>query len=339
MLSAVVSGSSFALLAPWLAEKTIAAPYLAPMLQISAITVAMGIVNGVQTSSLDGCEAFQAKSYVSLVTGALQAVMVVFGAWAWGLKGSVAGLAASMMMTVAVTRWAVTKEWERFKIQPRWHEAKKEWRILLHFSLPTFLSLLTIGPAYWGGNALLANRPNGYAELGIFSAAIQWQGAIAFLPGLVCTAMIPIMSERIGAGDLQASLRLMWRMMGLIAIAVLPITILLWLASPMIMKGYGTNFTKGYWSLILLIATGTVGAIMTPIANFVASMGMMWKALAFNTGWIAMMFLGSLFMVRWGAEGLAGARFIAQVIQIVMYLLFVVRIQNNMRRNYLRSKQ
>ncbi len=132
MVSAVVYGTAFVLLAPWLAEKTIAAPHLAPMLQISAITVAMGVVNGVQTCSLDGCEAFRAKSYVSVGTGALQTVLVVLGAWLWGLKGAVAAMAAGMVVTVIVTRLVVTREWRRFNIRLRWSAARQDGRGLGH---------------------------------------------------------------------------------------------------------------------------------------------------------------------------------------------------------------
>ncbi len=327
MVSAVVYGIAFVLLAPWLAEKTIAAPHLAPMLQISAITVAMGVVNGVQTCSLDGCEAFRTKSYISVGAGALQTVLVVLGAWLWGLKGAVGAMAAGMVVTVIVTRIVAMREWRRFNIRLQWGEAKREWRVLVDFSLPTFLTLLFIGPVYWACNAFLANQPNGYAELGMFNAGTQWQGAIQFLPGLVCTAMIPVMSEKYGTGDVLGSLNMVWRMMRLIAVVVVPIGLLLSVLSPWIMRGYGVTFAEGYWTMIFLVATGTLYTIMYPITQFAVAGGLMWQGLVFNVGWIVVMLFGSWFMVRWGSEGLAGARLLAQVVQVVFYVSFALIIQ------------
>lgn len=330
MFSAVISGSAFALLAPWLATATIAAPHLAPMLQISAITVAMGVVNGVQTSSLDGCEAFRAKSYISVGTGVAQTVMVVIGAWLWGLKGAVAAMALGMVLTVIVTRWVVTKEWRRFNIRLQWREAKEEWRVLVDFSLPTFLTLLVIGPAHWGSTAFLANQPNGYGELGIFNAAVQWQGAIQFLPGLVCTAMIPVMSERIGTKDMSGSIRIMWGMIKLIVMTMVPVAILFSLFSPLIMAGYGPSFTGGHWTLVLLVVVGTLGAIMTPMTQFTTSAGLMWYGFAFNLIGAVAMLSASWFMVAWGAIGLAVARLLAQTIHISCNMGLVLHIK---RRN------
>jgi len=338
MVSAVVYGTAFVLLAPWLAEKTIAAPHLAPMLQISAITVAMGVVNGVQTCSLDGCEAFRAKSYVSVGTGALQTVLVVLGAWLWGLKGAVAAMAAGMVVTVIVTRLVVTREWRRFNIRLRWREARQEWRVLVNFSLPTFLTLLLIGPGYWACNAFLANQPNGYAELGIFNAATQWQGAIAFLPGLVCTAMIPVMSEKIGAGDVLGSLNVMKRMMGLIAMVVVPVVIVLSLLSPWIMRGYGHTFISGYWTMVLLLVTGAIAAVQNPLTQFVIAGGLMWAAFAFNVGWVVVLLISSWVMVKMGAEGLAGARLFAQFLQMTFFFMFVVKVTKDQFQKNIRNK-
>ena len=133
MVSAFIYGLAFVVLSPWLAEKTLAAQHLTPLLQISAITVALGVVNGVQTSSLAGVEAFRANSYISVMTGIAQSVMVVAGAWAWGLKGAVIAMAAGMVLTVIVTRWVVSREWRRFNIRLHWREACQEWRVLVNF--------------------------------------------------------------------------------------------------------------------------------------------------------------------------------------------------------------
>lgn len=330
---AMIYGIGFVALAPWLAKKALAAPQLAGLLQISAIAAVLGVINGVQTSALAGVEAFRAISYVTVGGGIAQSVMVVVGAWASGLKGAIIGMAAGMVLTVIGTRWAVSGVWRHFNIRLHWREARQEWRVLVHYSLPTFLTLLLIGPVYWAANAFLANQPNGYAALGIFNAGTQWQGAVQALAAMICTAMIPIMSEQYGSGDVLGSLHMMWRMVRLIAWFVVPTSLLLAVLSPEILKGYGGTFASGYWTMILLVATGALYGIMYPITQFAAASGLMWHGLVFNLGWVVAMLAGSWFMVHWGSEGLAGARLLAQMVQLASYLWFAAVVQRRESRS------
>ena len=320
-------GAMFVVLAPWLAKCTLAAPHLAPMLQISALTVAMGVVNGVQMCSLAGCESFKASTWSMVVCTVIQTLAVVFGAWKWHLHGAVCALAMSMVVTIIVTRWVVAKEWKRFGIRLNWNKAWTEWQVLSQYSIPTFLGTMMVGPITWGCVALLANQPGGYAQLGIYHATNQWQTAIQFLPGLIGTATLPVMAERYGDRDVNGSVRVMKGMMGVIAIIVIPITCVVCFFGRWIMKGYGDVFLSGTTTLYLSVMTAALLAIMTPVGQFLAASGKMWTAFLMNMGWGSSMCLLSWFFVKWGAEGLAGARLIAYLIHAVWTLGFIVIIQ------------
>lgn len=323
MISAMLYGGFFVLLAPLLSEKTLAAPHLAPMLQISAITVALGVVNGVQTSSLAGVEAFRVSSMISLTTSLIQTALVLIGAWQLQLKGAVVGMAAGMIITVLVTRIVVSQQWTKHKFHLHWREAFQEWRVLVHFSLPTFLTLAMIGPGYWISNALLANEPNGYSELGVFNAATQWQGAIAFLPGLIGTAMVPVMSQKIGSGDTAGSLKIMWKMMGMIACIVIPVALIVSIASPWIMAGYGSGFQSDYPVIVILCGVAVLSAVMFPTSQYVISAGLMWPAFCINAAAILVMIAASWGLVRFGVEGLSFARLASTVFHSLLFLIYV----------------
>lgn len=326
-VSAFLYGAVFVGFAPWLAAHTLAAPTLAPMLQVSAITVSLGVVNSVQSCTLSGCEAFRLTSRITIVCSIVQTVLVLAGAWFWHLQGTVFALAISMLVTVAVTHWAVKKEMGRYKIAMIWREAGSEWRVLIQYSLPTFLSSMSAGPIVWGCNALLANQPNGYAQLGIYNAANQWQSAIQFLPALIGTAILPVMSERHGNGDSQGGLRVMKGMMGVTALIVVPAALLVCACGSWIMRGYGASFISGYWVLVLSVVTAALLAVMTPVGQYLAACGRMWTAFAMNAGWSICMIGTAWLMVRWGAEGLAGARLIAYLVHAIWTLGFVVIIR------------
>ena len=319
-------------LAPWIAARALAAPQLGPMLRISAFTMAFMVINGVQTSSLTGCEAFRANTRLGIIGSLLQSGLVLAGAWRWGISGAVWGMAGAMLVTVWLTRRAVVREWRKFHLCLRWRDAAREWRVLLDFSLPTFLAGISVGPVLWGCNALLANQPGGYEELGIYNAANQWQQVIQFLPGLMGMALLPILSEKYGQGDRQGSFSVMWKMVKLVAGIVLPLAILVSFLSPWIMRGYGESFVEGHWTVVLSVATAALSAMMTPVGHLISASGRMWIGFWMNAGWGAIMLLASWWMVRWGAEGLAAARLIAYLLHAVWTFGFVYAIKKRSGR-------
>jgi O-antigen/teichoic acid export membrane protein len=313
-ISGALYGIVFIAFAPWLAEKTLGAPHLAGVLRISSISVFLGVINGAQTCSLAGFEAFSVSAFINMGCGLLQAIFVVMGAYWGGVKGAVIGMAVSTCVTVITTSCLLRKEMERFGIGSWWREAWSEWPVLVKFSLPAFLITMVAGPVTWAGNAILANQPNGYAELGVLNATNQWYAAVAFLPSLITTAALPVFAERYGANDSSSSLRIMKGMMSMTAIAVIPLLIVLSLASKMIMLAYGAGFETGYRVLVLSIITAGVHAIVTPCWFFLMASGRMWVCLIMNLGWGLIFLIGILSLVKFGAEGVAGTRLMAYVL-------------------------
>ena len=331
-ISAFVYAAAFLALAPWLAARVLAAPHLAGLLRISAFTTAFGVINSVQTSSLAGCEAFRTNTLAGVLCSLAQSLLVVAGAWWWGLSGAVVALATAMLLAVCLTRWLVRREWRRFGLHLGWRNALSEWRILLDFSLPTFLAGISVGPILWGCSALLANQPGGYAELGIFNAANQWQQAVQFLPGLLGTALLPVLADKCGAGDWSGSFAVMWKMIRVTAVIVVPLALLLSLAGPWIMRGYGESFVAGSPALVFSVCTAALYALITPVGNLIAASGRMWIGFWLNTAWGAAMLLSSWSLVRWGAAGLAGARLLAYVLHAGWSLGFAVWLRNRQPR-------
>jgi len=334
-VSAGIYAVLFLTLAPWLASTTLAAPKLAPMLRVSAITVVFQVVNIVQLSSLSGCEAFSKASYASMANGLFQAVLVVLGAWRWQLRGAVWGMALCTTMTVVVTWWLSRDVWSMYNLRRLWQGAMSEWPVLAGFSLPTLLCSLSVGPVLWGCNAFLAHQKYGYGQLGIFNAANQWFSAIQFLPYLLSMAALPVMAERHSVGDGRSSVRVMLGMIVASLLLVVPIGIVLSLAGSMVMSGYGADFRSGHWVLVMSVWTGALVVSMAPLQTYLAAAGRMWSVLALNMAWAVVMVLASWLMVSWrawGAEGLAGARLIAWAVHSALTAALCVHIVRHSRK-------
>ena len=331
--SALVYALAFIGLAPWIAGSALAAPHLVPALRISAFTVALGVINSVQISSLTGCEAFQTSTQIGVACSLLQSLLVCLGAWHWGVAGAVAALAAAMAATVGITRVFVRREWQRFQLKLLWLDARREWRVLRDFSLPTFLSGVSVGPVLWGCSALLANQPDGYAELGVFNAANQWQQAVQFLPGLLGTALLPVLADKCGTNGWSGGFAVTWKMIWLTAAIVVPLAAVLSLASPWIMRGYGEAFVSGSAALVFSVCAAALYAVIAPVGNLIVANGRMWIGFWMNTAWGAAMLLSSWSLVRWGAAGLAGARLVAYVLHAGWSFGFVAWLGSRQRRS------
>lgn len=328
--SALLFGAVFIYFAPWLAKTTLAAPQLAPMLQISSISIGLGVINSVQVSTLTGLESFKTSSILSTIFGIIQSVLVVLFALYAGVKGAVIALAFSSGITVIAYYIISRKELHKAKIKVTFNEAWIEWRILVKYSLPAFLGTITVVPVIWSSNAFLANQPNGYGQLGIFNAAMQWDAFVLFFPALISTAILPVMSDLYGRGDRRGSINIMWKMMSFTAVLVIPLAILISLFSPIIIKAYGPSFSGGHWVIVIVVFTTVLNSISAHLGTFIAASGKMWIGFAINCAWGLSFLIFSYYLVKWGAEGLATAKFIAYFLHLIWSLIICIIISNKL---------
>ncbi len=319
-ISGCVYGLCFVFLAKWLSETTLAAPHLSKALQISAISVALGVINSTQQSALSGFESFKTLAWINMSCGLLQSVTTCFGAYMWGVNGAIAGLAIAMVVTVSLTRTALVSQMKLYGVKNWWSGAWSEWSVLLNFSLPSFLTSILLGPITWVCNAMIANQPNGYNELGIFNAANQWYSFVLFLPGLLTTAALPVMSERQGANDSSSNKRIVVGLTKATCVCVIPVVIVLAMLRTTIMAGYGEAFSSGGLVLVLSILAAASQAITAPAWFEIVSQGRMWLCFFISTirGIIWIGILWSL--LRYGANGMAFSRLIAIIITGIMIL-------------------
>lgn len=330
--SAIIYGAVFIYFAPWLAKTTLAAPQLAPMLQISSISIGLGVINSVQNSTLTGLETFKLSSILNTILGIIQSLMVVILAWFAGVKGAVIGLAFSSGLIVIAFNIATRKELTKAKIKVTFAEAWSEWRVLVKYSLPAFLSTITVGPVIWASNAFLANRPDGYGQLGIFNAAIQWDTFVRFFPALVSTAVLPVMSDMYGRGDKKGSINVMWKMIGITALLIIPLAILVSVFSPLIIRGYGNSFAGGSWVIVIVVFTTVLYSISAHLGTFICASGKMWLGFAINAAWGITFLIFSYYMVKWGAEGLATAKFLAYFLHFIWSLIICLIMSNKLKK-------
>ena len=312
---AVVTGAvatvALLVLAPWLAEHTLAAPHLAGVLRIGGGMLFLGAVTGAQSGALAGFEAFKTIAVVNFASGLVTFPLLVGGTILGGLKGAVWALVGSMGVNWLLNHVSLRRESALAGVPFRLSGWGREWPTLWKFSLPAALSGVIVAPIYWVTNSILVNRPNGYAEMGIFNAANQWFGALLFLPAVLGQVVLPALSERLGDEDRIRAAKMVSLSIKLNLLVVTPLVLILCLASPWVMGFYGHSFRAGWPTFVIVVVTADLLAVQLPVSQLIAAAGRMWLGFSMNLGWALVFVLGTAAWVSNGATGLAAARLTA----------------------------
>ncbi len=327
-LVAIVTSGLMALglfiFAPWLAEHTINAPHLAAVLRIGSLILFFSGLNGAQTGALSGFEAFKTIARVNLFVGMISFPIFLVGAYFGGLTGAVWALAINLCFNWFLNHIALRKEARRYGVPFTFMKCSREMSILWTFSLPALLAGSMVAPVNWICSALLVNQPNGYGEMGIFSAANQWYIILLFLPGLLGQVVLPVLSERLAQKETHQSMKTMVLAIKWNALLVLPLVLLVSIFSPYIMDLYGRGFRSGWPTLVIVLLTTGLVAIQTPIGEIIAASGKMWIGFAMNMGWAIIFVLGTILLVDKGSIGLAISRAFSYIIHATWTFGFAI---------------
>jgi len=317
--------AGLAIIAPWLATRILAAPQLVKLLRVGALFLFLSTLNGAQIGALSGFEAFRTVARVNLITGIATFASMVGGVFLAGLTGMVWGLVISAGFGWLMGHLAVREEASKCGVTLTFRGIFGEIAILRNFSLPAILASALYGPVGWVCSAMLVNEPDGYAQMGIFNATIQWFALVMFIPGLLGQVVLPMLSESVGAGDDARSRRILHLTMMVNALVVAPLVLLASLASPWLMSLYGDGYAHAWPVLVISLVTAGLLAIQSPVGQSLNAEGRLWTVYFMNLGW-AVLFIGTnALLVKQGAAGLASARMAAYLFQTVVTALLVFR--------------
>src|ERR1039457_6986674 len=298
---AIVSGAVLALAlllcAPVLAAKTLNTPALEGELRIASLLLFFNALNGAQNGALAGFEAFRAIARINSVRGLIIFPVTAACVLLWRLPGAVWALAIMAAVTFLLSQVSLRRECTARGIRPRFSSALAEIRTLWTFSLPVVMTGALAGPAMWAANTMLVNRPHGYAEMALLSAATQWRSAILFGPLVLAQFALPLLSNFHGEKDLpryQKTLR--WHLILTAALATAVATPVA-LAATYIMGLYGPNFQEGWLVLVLSAATAVVACLNGVVGTAILSAGSVWANCAFNAMWAVVFLAGCYWLI------------------------------------------
>lgn len=316
--------------APYLSRYVLNATHLSPALRIAALVLFLNGLNGAQTGTLAGFQAFRRIALVNIVRGLVTFPAMLIGVWLWGLLGAVAALAVAAGVGVVITQWALVQETKKNGLVSNYRGGFSEWRVLLSFTLPAILSGIVVVPVTWWANVMLVNQNNGYVEMGIFNATSQWRTALTFLPAVLTQPTLPMLSNLHGIGSFKEYRRLLNLNLGVVSLSTLVPALGISIAAPWIMKAYGFESPTSAVVLILLSLSAVLSASSGVIGSMISSIGKMWHALGLNAIWAAA-FIGLFVSREQDALGLAMAYLVSYIIHLFtvsVYAILVLRTKS-----------
>jgi O-antigen/teichoic acid export membrane protein len=304
--SGAMMGVVMFLAAGWLATNTLKKPELTGMLQIGAVLLVLGGLDGAQNGALSGFEAFKTRAQISLAAGVANLPIMILGVMLDGPRGGVVALTITAGLTCLLNFLALRRELRTNGIHVDYSGFRSEQSLLWKFSVPAVLSGLVWAPFVWGANVLLVRQPQGLSEMGIYNAASSWQQLLSFVPSILASVALPIFSSAMSSGGGVKDFHKTAQMSQSISVVVaFPLCAALMFGADFIMALYGKGFAEGTPAIIGVLLTGLILAIGATNAPALQAKGKMWVAVFYNLVWgVLFLVLTFLLVGKFGAAAI-----------------------------------
>ena len=264
--------------APWVAAQVLAAPHLAPLLQICALLLFLSGINGAQSGALGGFEAFKTIASIGLWTGLLSFPVMLFGAWFWGLTGVVWALVISQGFNCLLNHLAVRRAAAACGIHPALRGSMREAQLFWRFSLPAVLTGIVSNAASWGASILVVHQAGGYADMGVFNAVMRVKSVPDLLLSMLLAPILPVLSEAFARKDVPTFQNALLSSSMLALVIIIPVALLFTAAPDLTLLPFGQEY-RGHPEIVQwLMLHSVLTALLYAMGNILISMGSMWLA-------------------------------------------------------------
>lgn len=298
------------------------AEHLTFELQIASVLLLFSILYGVQNGVLTGLEQFKIMARNTFIGSFLEAVLMVAGAYFWGLTGAIVGLGIGLGALFWVNRLSIKKHYAQYvvgEMQPT--HTPNDWSMLLNDCIPATLSALMVTPTFWGIRTILLQH-DGYNSLALFEAADQWKVMMLFIPTAISQMVLPILTS-IRQQRQQFRHVLLANIALIVGISSM-ITLLVLLLGGPIMQLYGKGFSDKM-PLVYLALSNIFSAYSNIIEMSIYSKNKMWQAFIINLFWAIVLLVSAYGLVERGlnATGIALAVLIAYGLKSILATLYL----------------
>lgn len=306
-------------------------PELSQEIKISSFILFFSTLIGAQTGISSGLESFKSIALTNLIAGIISLPVVILATYAYGIKGAVIGLCINQVLVFTVFHFKLAKllKQNQISFSLSFKHVVNEFGIFWKFTIPGFLATLIPVLVLWLTNTWIIRIPNGYASLAVIDIANQWKEIIMYLPAILGTSILPILSSFSGPKDARSYgkvIKIYFLVMtGITLTIILPVVIF----STELLNLYGFQPTSDDKLVLILYSVSSIFLIISSgIGQVLISQSRMWQGLVLNTLWgTAYLTLTRYFLQNdYGALGLAWAFFVSYGIYAVgMYVYMLTK--------------
>jgi len=324
----VLMALTLAFLSPWLANRALGSSEMASLLRVGALTLLFDSLNGVQTGALAGFGAFKTLARLNLTIGLLSFPLIISGAFLAGVFGALLAQSITSLLNCLVNYTAVRHQATLAGFSISFCELGHELTVLWSFSLPAMLGSAVSGPAGWALNALLANQPGGYDQLGCYNAALRIKQLPESLLTMLAAPLLPLLTEHFARRDIQAYRKLLAYSVGLSSAIIVPISLLQLAAPNLTLLPYGLTYASQSSLVQWLMLHAIAVAIFYPLNSVLVSMHRMWVSCVINLLFAALnLTLGFFLVPAYGVTGMVASTAISFFVANIPCAIFTISHQ------------
>ena len=292
-------------------------------LKLSSFVVFFTSLNAYQNGLLAGLEEFKKISFINITNGLLTFPILIILAYFYQVHGIVIGLLIVSFSIWIMSAYYVNKSLKKNLLKYRFSSFYKEFEIIRKFTLPSFVSGLSIAPAILMVNAILAQQENGYYQLGVFNAAYSFSVITSVLNGVIGQVIYPYAMQQFKKENTSFdyfNIISPW----IIGIVLnLPLIIFPEIVATALGNKYDTIEFKN--TIILVALFSILIAHRQGIARNFAAANLMWWSVVGNLFWAIILIVSAIFFVDFGSVGLGISFFIAYLLNTIVFLPFYIK--------------
>ncbi len=178
--------------AGYVADSVLEAPHLKNPLRLVSVWIVFNAVTTTQIGVLAGFGAFKNMARINSIIGITTFVTSFVLTYYWQLDGALLALLLNQILNWWLNYKLVNQCLPK-QISNKSHK-KPLLKEILNFSFPVALQEATYSATSWLTSLLLIKLAS-YGELGLLSAAMQWNAIILFIPGILRNVILSHLAE------------------------------------------------------------------------------------------------------------------------------------------------
>ncbi len=312
-----------------IATSSLSASELSNTLKISSLLLFANAIVGIQIGILSGFESFKKIAQINVISALVSLPALTIGGFFFHLEGAVVGTIINSIVNISLNSLAIKNVLDQNSIKKNYKHCFDQISIIWKFSIPATLSSVLVAPVNWICYSMLVKMPNGYSEMALINAANQWRSAILFIPAILGSMILPILSNLYSEKSLYKFKKVLSINLFLNFIISTVITLTIIPLSGFIMESYGKDFLEGKIVLIIIVISTLINSSVSLLGQAIASMNKMWWGAALNMQWAIVLFITTYKYIDKGAKGLALANLFAYIVHLLLQAVIVFRILTN----------